>query len=190
MQVVKARLPVLSLAACLFCAPAVADDATLEESRTLARSLGQQLVTELTAALEQGGAANAIDVCRLRAPAIAESLSLESGATVGRVSRRNRNPGNEPVDWQVSVLEQFEDEIAAGTPQPEYFAEEEGEARYMLAIRAQPMCLLCHGSNLGEDVRAALEQHYPDDTATGYDVGDLRGAFSVVWPVAGAEDVD
>jgi len=40
-------------------------------------------------------------------------------------------------------------------------------------------CLTCHGptESIPEDVRAALRERYPDDKATGYAVGDLRGAL-------------
>jgi hypothetical protein len=36
---------------------------------------------------------------------------------------------------------------------------------------------------LSPEVRAALAEQYPDDQATGFEVGDLRGAFIVTGPL-------
>ena len=44
---------------------------------------------------------------------------------------------------------------------------------------ALPLCLTCHGAALSPDVEAALAESYPEDHATGYSAGDLRGAFVV-----------
>ena len=40
------------------------------------------------------------------------------------------------------------------------------------------MCLTCHGpvEAIPPEVRAVLRKRYPSDQATGYSVGDLRGA--------------
>ena len=54
----------------------------------------------------------------------------------------------------------------------------------MKAIRIQPVCLVCHGEALSDDVRQALDEHYPHDRARNYALGDLRGAFSVSWPAS------
>ena len=53
--------------------------------------------------------------------------------------------------------------------------------RYMKAIPAQPMCLQCHGQeeDIPADVKAVLAWEYPEDQATGYREGDIRGAISI-----------
>jgi len=55
----------------------------------------------------------------------------------------------------------------------------------MRSIATEPGCLACHGSEVAEPVRAAIAERYPDDHATGFAVGDLRGALWVEVP-AGA----
>jgi hypothetical protein len=60
----------------------------------------------------------------------------------------------------------------------EYFsAQPDGGFRYMRPIFVQSACLTCHGETLSTELQAALDQRYPADHATGYRVGDLRGAF-------------
>ena len=41
------------------------------------------------------------------------------------------------------------------------------------------VCLKCHGENIDPAVKAKLGELYPNDKATGYKLGDLRGAFTV-----------
>jgi hypothetical protein len=57
--------------------------------------------------------------------------------------------------------------------------------RYMQAIPMQGMCMSCHGPReaLAPEVRERLEERYPHDRATGFAVGDLRGAFSIRQPL-------
>ena len=56
----------------------------------------------------------------------------------------------------------------------------------MAAIVTQPPCLVCHGGRIAEPVRPALREQYPADAATGFAVGELRGAVVIDWP-AGAQ---
>jgi hypothetical protein len=164
------------------------------KSRGLATQLGTELKGELTRAIEQGGPVSAIAVCRDRAPAIAARLSEQSGARVTRTALRVRNPSNAPDELQRAVLDQFAEQLAAApaaaTPSaggpPEAVFEIKGpggiERRYMRAIPTDAVCLTCHGATLAPELAAAIRRDYPDDAATGFAQGQLRGAFSVIWP--------
>ncbi|HEX7035444.1 MAG TPA: DUF3365 domain-containing protein, partial [Pseudomonadales bacterium] len=164
-----------------------AADERLARSRTIVEEFQQALQTELQAALAEGGPVRAIDVCREVAPAIAARVSAESGAEVGRTALRVRNPHNAPDADAVRVLERFRAEVAAGVgAAPEHYqVHEDGSARYMRAIVLNPPCTTCHGTSLAPAVAEALSQHYPEDRATGFEVGELRGAFVVDWPAEG-----
>jgi hypothetical protein len=56
----------------------------------------------------------------------------------------------------------------------------------MRAIPMEPLCTTCHGKTLAPDVAAAIAKAYPNDQATGFEPGQLRGAVSVVWPATPA----
>jgi hypothetical protein len=184
----KAMVAALTLLAFCISAGTVAaseHDASIEaKSRSLAQALGSQLTAELSEALSAGGPAQAIAVCKDRAPQIAAELSRQSGARVGRVSRRFRNPANAPEPWQIAALQRFEAEIAEGSTPADYLHISSEAARYMKPIRIQPLCLVCHGDTLSAEVRTLLDAHYPHDQARGYQAGELRGAFTVSWPVS------
>jgi hypothetical protein len=164
--------------------------AWIEEGRQLAQQLGGQLKAELGRAMSSGGPVAAIAVCKTRAPEIAAQLSKDSGATVGRTALRVRNPANAPDGLERALLEQFSEELASGQftgPLEAAFEINRGgqvERHYMRAIPTDPLCLTCHGSALAPEVATAIARDYPGDQATGFEAGDLRGAFSVVWPPA------
>lgn len=168
-----------------------AEEERLVQSRALVGQFAGELMGALKGAIETGGPAAAIGVCREQAPQIAGKLSRQSGAAVSRVSSRFRNPLNAPTAWQRDALAQLQADMpeiqqsAAPDPAslPEHFElEEQGGARYLKAIAIAPLCLTCHGEAVTADVAKQLGEDYPFDRATGYRLGELRGAFSVVWP--------
>ena len=169
-----------------------ADDALLHESRALTKAFGSRLTQELQSALAEGGPALAINVCKEVAPQIASELSRSSGAKVSRTSSRYRNPANAPEPWQQAVLAEFSRQMSSkeSDQPPEFFAPGDADTptRYARAIPTGGMCLLCHGKNLSDEVTGLLKADYPFDRATGYEPGELRGAFSVSWP-RGAEGI-
>jgi len=164
------------------------EPAWVGQSRQLANQLGGQLKAELTQAIADGGAVAAISVCRKRAPEIAAQLSAESGARVGRTALRLRSPANAPDEQQHAVLEQFSTELASGKaagPLEAVLEIRRGasvERLYMRAIPTDAVCLTCHGTTLAPEVAAAVARDYPADQATGFELGQLRGAFTVTWP--------
>lgn len=54
---------------------------------------------------------------------------------------------------------------------------------FIKAIPAQGLCLAYRGSNIGEDVKGKLAKLYLNDQATGYDLGNIRGAFIASKPI-------
>jgi hypothetical protein len=100
---------------------------------------------------------------------------------------RVRNPNNAPNDWQKRGLSAIERRLSQGEkPETiEWHSTENGTLRYMRPIMTGAVCLTCHGQKdaLPADVKALLEKLYPEDTATGFSAGDLRGAFVVTGEV-------
>lgn len=182
----------IGLAACALAPLACADDvpqpseADLAAARAATKDLGETLKAQLVAALKQGGPRAAVDVCRTIAPAIAAETSGAHGLEVGRTALKVRNPANAPDVFERKVLEEFVQKIEAGAdPATLEHAEvvaENGETvfRYMKAIptAAEP-CLACHGSNIDPGLKAEILRLYPEDQATGFKAGELRGAFTV-----------
>jgi hypothetical protein len=161
---------------------------SVAEAAALANRFQSELQGKLEAAMAGGGPVNAITVCKDEAPAIASRLSRESGWQVRRVGTRVRNPlTGSPDAWEQAQLAEVKSRLKAGeSPQSlVVFAtveEPQGRVlRYFRPIMVGPVCLTCHGAAGAQttELRAALQREYPHDAATGYALGELRGAFSL-----------
>lgn len=160
-----------------------------EQSRAAVKDFMLTLKGALQQAMQEGGAVNAIAVCKEKAPAIAGDISTQKGWRVARTSLKVRNPSNAPDDWERKTLEVFDRRNAEGeNPETmEYYElveESSGPVfRYMKAIPTAPMCLACHGENIDAAAAAKLKALYPADQARGFKAGDIRGAFSITQPM-------
>ncbi|MEZ5513897.1 MAG: DUF3365 domain-containing protein [Steroidobacteraceae bacterium] len=160
----------------------------LAEPASLAAEFQRLLADKLQIAMRSGGAVAAVSVCKDEAPAIASRLSRESGWQVKRVGTRVRNPlTGLPDAWEQQELQRLEQRLHKGEPPAalERLAIVDGPqgqvVRYVKAIVVAQQCLVCHGARSAQPsaLRAALDQNYPHDAATGYVSGELRGAFSL-----------
>lgn len=192
----RSALPYLALlvaAAALGAPPAGAPadpDPALARARAAAASFSGQLRAALQAAMTEGGPAAAVDVCHADAPRIAAEVMARHDVRLGRVALpgRHRNPAQAATGWQLETLERFQEAVDRGAPAAEQVAVlrndlPEGVAlRMMRGIVTEPACLACHGKDLAPGIREAIRLRYPDDGATGFAVGDLRGALWVEVP--------
>jgi len=172
--------------------PALADEAKLlEEARGIATKMPPKLLEVLDAEIKKGGHAEAMSVCREKAPQMAKAMSEQTGWAIRRVSLKNRNPKAVPDAWEKAVLEDFDRRTAAGEKPS---GMEKGEVvtdgdkkyyRYMKALPTQDLCLSCHGTpdRLDSAVKAKLQELYPDDKAIGYSAAEIRGAITLKKPL-------
>ncbi len=155
----------------------------------------QELGAAMTQEMTRGGPTEAIKVCAERAPEIAGRLSREHGWKVTRVGTRVRNPLlGMPDAWEQGVLAEFAERAAKGESfdamsRNEFVSEPGGRYfRFMKPIAVQARCLLCHGpiETIPQEIQQRLKAQYPFDAATGYKVGELRGAVSIKQPLGGS----
>ncbi len=162
---------------------AVTDDAAsraaLQRANAAATSFATTLRGRLSAAMAEGGAARAVEVCGAQAPALAQEAERVHGVRLGRASLRMRSAAEAPP-WVRAWLEAQGERSAAGLA-PRAWIEGGSTARVLRPITVEPLCLTCHGeaSSLDPALSAALRARYPFDRATGYRTGDLRGALWV-----------
>lgn len=137
--------------------------------------LRTKLLETLTTEISKGGAAAAVDVCRDVASEITRSSAEEEGVAVGRTSHRLRNPRNEAPPWAEEIVG-----AGAGTNAADalsHVADLSDRVGVLRPIGAIEMCTECHGSMEAMDpaVAARIAEAYPEDRATGFEIGDLRG---------------
>lgn len=138
-------------------------------------ALQTQLIEALTSELGKSGATGAIELCRDAAPTIATDVSTDVGVTVARTSHRLRNPENVPPEWARAIVEH-----AAGTKVDEasqHVVDLGDRIGVLRPIGTLGMCTTCHGDEaaMEPELRALIAESYPEDEATGFEVGDLRG---------------
>ena len=160
-----------------------AESAQRQAASAARDELAKRLSTRLTQAVSSGGPAKAITVCSKEAPRIAEIVGQEHGVKIGRTSFRLRNLRNEVPDWAISFVEQRVDK-------PTYASLPDGALGALLPIRVNAQCLTCHGppARISAEVKSELAAHYPDDQATGFNDGDLRGWFGVEVPQSNTDN--
>ena len=135
-------------------------------------ALFTQLSGKLMDAMSTGGPAAAISVCKVQAPEIAKRVSEEHGLTIGRTGVRLRNQSNIAPEWASELVE-------AKVTEPSFVMLSNGNAGALLPIKLQTQCVMCHGleDQITPDVKKQLTELYPEDRATGFNEGDLRGWF-------------
>jgi len=155
----------------------------MEAEQTLQR-LRQVMMLEMQTAM-QGGVKQAIGVCRHLAPEIEDQIEKETGWQIRRIGLRVRNLKNQPDALERGIMMSFEVRAMAGQG-PEMLRstsllDRDGvqTVHFMQAIPTFDTCLACHGKQIAPEVTTAINELYPQDQAVGYEVGDIRGAFSL-----------
>ncbi len=160
----------------------------LQEGKAIAQASFGALSQELKTALKQGGVPHAVKYCNLQALSIMDSLSQAHQVVIKRVSRKPRNPVDAPDPLETEILEAYQQTIESGKEPKPRLAVIEGnglqakQIQFNAPILVKPLCLNCHGK-VGEQIKEKdyqlVKQLYPQDQAINYQVGDLRGMWSI-----------
>ncbi|MCB9758347.1 MAG: DUF3365 domain-containing protein [Alphaproteobacteria bacterium] len=167
-----------------------ADADALVKANEAAGLLGTSLKQRILQEMADGGPVAAIAACSDEAQALTAQVRGQKQVAVGRASTKLRNPNNSGPEWVKEWLAATEGTPAAeATGLSEVVNGPNGRvARVIKPIAVEAPCLTCHGAPeaIPEDVKAVLAERYPKDQATGYAVGDLRGALWAEARVASA----
>ena len=173
----------LTASVAISCTHNVDEELTL--SREVTKQLGSKLKSKLVYAMQSSGPEAAISVCNIEATKISAEVSNKNNIKVGRTSLKIRNTENQPDAWEIKQLKWFEAENDSGvdikTLEISEIIKENGKSifRYMKAIPMQEQCALCHGTTIAPSVTVKINSLYPQDQATAFKLGDIRGAFTV-----------
>jgi hypothetical protein len=141
------------------------------------------LLANVGQAMQKGGAVYAVEFCNLQATSIVDSLNQANNCVISRISDKNRNPGNSLLTstdkslWEIFAKGNVSDTIV----------EEQNMLVFYKPIKTGlPACLKCHGQP-GSDIEPAafdkIQQLYPADLATGYELNDFRGLWKIEFSV-------
>ena len=162
-----------------------APDPAVEGPKIIAEAF-TKLSGALGEAIAKGGPAIALSVCSEKAPQIAAEVSKSHGVTLRRATAKPRNPKNAADDAEKAVLAAFAEAMAKKeAPKPQTITNADGSTSFLAPIvLGNPLCLQCHGTpnqDFAPETLAAIQKLYPDDKATGFKLGDLRGLWRVTF---------
>lgn len=149
----------------------------------IAAEAQHQLGAKLKSALAIGGPINALDVCSVEALSLTQTVANTHAVTLRRATLRPRNPYNLADSLEAAVLERMQTQLTATGKIDTVKVDHDGVTSTFIPIRiVEQPCMACHGSVNGTikaETYQAITDRYPEDKATGYKPGDLRGAWVV-----------
>lgn len=160
--------------------------AVVAEGKAIIQASFKTLGSNLKRAMSEGGVSNALKFCNVRAMPLTDSLSGHYGVTVKRVSHRPRNPGNRADSLEMADIKTFINQLeTSGELEPRiHFQANTIEFHAPIQISSQ-LCLNCHGTpgtDIAEPDLEVIKNLYPEDEATGFSIGELRGMWVIEFP--------
>lgn len=154
----------------------------LEKGKIMALQTKSMLGSHLKKALSTKGTEGALSFCSLRALPLTDSMSVVLNARIQRVSDRNRNPKNAATGEALEYIKQARIDQSQGRELKPKLIEKDGKTLGFYPILTEEMCLQCHGTpntRIKPGTMELLKSAYPNDKATGFHIGDLRGIWVV-----------
>ncbi len=173
------------------------DEATLntvkEITTTSFKTIVPKMMGTVMGKVEKEGYASAVKFCnenvagmgQSATKALEEKFQKEYGIKsfrFGRTSDKLRNPKNAPGPARQFVLNEWNNQESSENKAAPQFVESEGVYYGMMPIRiSSAACLGCHGTpdKLDQEALELIKERYPQDSALGYKLNDLRGGFWV-----------
>lgn len=148
----------------------------------------QQLMANLHKAVSEKGAFGAVAFCNVNAGPIVKDLSDKYGVSIRRTSSKARNQDNLPTEEELPILEAYQYNVQNGIQNRSNIQKIEGGdvLLYTKAIViSSEFCLACHGdpkNDIEVDVLSKIDSLYSADLARDFEVGNLRGMWSIKLP--------
>lgn len=166
--------------------PQASDKMVREAGQGLAAATFRSLSEQLSGAIEEGGIPHALEFCSVQAIPLTEELSLEYDTRIRRASHKPRNPQNRADEDEFRVIESYIEAIETESELTPQIIRADEHICYFAPIRvSMDLCIQCHGNpgtDIDEEHLTLIRSLYPDDEATGFSMGDLRGIWSITLP--------
>jgi hypothetical protein len=160
-------------------------DYIVKTGKTVSTNLLKTLGKNLKKHMKAEGPIGAAKFCNAEAFSLTESVDKKSGedVSVKRISLKNRNAANAPQGSEKTVMQALETLQNSHVILPKFLIERVDASTvkyYKPLVINKGVCLKCHGDIAkNPELSKFISSHYPDDKATHYKMGDLRGAIVV-----------
>jgi hypothetical protein len=156
----------------------------IQSANQVSKDLLQTLGGNLKKELKTNGALKALQFCSTNAQGLTHKINEKyekEWISVKRISLKNRSDADKPSDDEKIILQSLENMIKVGV-KPHPVVQDKGDyvKVYKPLMINKKVCLKCHGDvNKHPKLAKELKMRYPHDKATGYKMGDFRGAIVV-----------
>ncbi len=153
----------------------------LEKGQELALKTKSVLGKNLMGAIQKGGPTHALEFCNTRAIHLTDSMSQELDYKIKRVSDQPRNPDNRANEAEMAYISQAKVLLQKGEQVKGMIDSTRQPIVAYYPIMTNDLCMNCHAprEEMKAELVAALDHKYPEDEATGYATGELRGIWVV-----------
>lgn len=153
----------------------------LKQGGEIAQATFKVMSQNLRNAMAEEGVENALKFCNVNAMPLTDSLSKYYNVEIKRTSHKVRNVKNTPtVQEQVNIDAYLANKIA----KPFIQENSNHSVAFYAPIVMKGLCVTCHGqvgTTLAEKDYQIIQSLYPDDKATGFNVDELRGMWSITF---------
>lgn len=162
------------------------DQLVIETGREIASETFQTLGSQLRGAIEEDGIPHALEFCNVEAMPLTEELADRYNVTIRRATHRPRNQANRADQEELDAIQAYTRAIEGGNELTPRLVRQDDFIRFFAPIRVgMDLCLQCHGtpnSDITKNNLEVIRSLYPEDEATGFSMGDLRGIWSITLP--------
>ncbi|MDF1697103.1 MAG: DUF3365 domain-containing protein [Saprospiraceae bacterium] len=142
------------------------------------------LSKELQNAFKVGGIEHALSYCNVNALPLTAQIANQENVNIKRTSEKYRNPKNSPSMAEAEILEEYDQLKRENMKLDSKVVSSKDGYTFYSPIIVQDMCLKCHGAKETIPAYNKVLDLYPNDKAHGYNQGDLRGMWSIHFPIA------
>lgn len=154
-----------------------AADMDVQKQKAAVMELKKTMMAELKAKLAESPV-SAIEFCSKNALTITGNIAKKHNLNIKRVSEKNRNIANTADTTDKKALALFADAMKKNGKPGEFLVV---DGKFYEPMVTNDMCMVCHGKEetMTKPVLDKIKQIYPNDKATGYGIGELRGVIAV-----------
>ena len=156
-----------------------------KKGKEIAQATMKELGVNLIKQMKLGGPQVAVPFCNVAAYPLTDKIAKKYNVKIKRTSHKIRNQKNSPNQQEKRVLKAYLEALNKKEPlKPVAQKEEDKKIHYYAPIIIQQKCLACHGileKEVTKKTDSTIKTFYPKDKATGFEVGDLRGIWSITF---------
>lgn len=151
---------------------------------SIAAKAQQVLLSNVAEQMKLGGPVGALDFCNEKAIPLTDSVSEAFSKKIQRLTDKTRNSDNAIVNAiDQKAWNEIKELMADTNTNKHLILSEDSAIYYYKAIPiGMPTCLMCHGNKqtaIAPETLEAIAKKYPNDQATGYAMGELRGMWKI-----------